>query len=250
MISSDRSNAGLDRHVPGCATGSIPPTRPVRAESVRPPCRALVVALRRLFGKEEKSFELLARLAQEALNGVRVVAAYLRHPAELKTLDEFVAMRRRNKAVKKEINEGFCTHRIARLDPEDVASLARALSRISKATVKIAERLSVAPPGLKALDLAKQVPFMEKAAETVVEMVRELHQGMNPERAGTLQARLEEVERDAGKVLVELLRGLYSDHCQTLHIIFLKDLFELQERVADRCRDAGELITSIVLKSV
>ena len=32
------------------------------------------------------------------------------------------------------------------------------------------------------------------------------------------------------------------------HIIFLRDLYELLEKVIDRCRDAGNIILQIVLK--
>lgn len=250
MTNTNPFKIGLARRLAGCAAGSIPPARAVRAELVCQPHRILVVAVRRLFGKEEKSFNLLEGLALEALKGVRLLGTYLRRPDQLKTLDEFVAIRRRSKAIKDEINKALCTHLIPRLEPQDIVTLARALYGIARTAEKIAGRLSVAPPGLKAVDLAKQVPFIEKAAETVVEMLRELRQGMNPERTETRQSQLQELEGEADKVLVELLRGLYSDGGETLQVIFLKDLFELQERVADQCRDAGNVITSIVLKNV
>ena len=193
---------------------------------------------------------MLEALAQEAVASVRVLGSYLRRPDQLETLDEFVAMRRRSKAINNELNEVLCTHLIPRLEPADIVALARALYTITKTAEKIVERLSVAPTALKAADLAKQVPFIEKAAETVVEMLRELRQGMNPEGIETRQSQLQELEGEADKVLVEVLRGLYSDGCEMMQVIFLKDLFELQERVADRCRDAGNVITSIALKNV
>jgi uncharacterized protein len=247
MMSSNPFKVGLARRFEGCAAGSIPPAR---FESVRQPHLTLMIAIRRLLGKEERFFDLLEALAQEALNSVRALGVSLRRPDHLRTLDEFVAIRRRSKAIRNEINEALCTHLIPALESEDIAALATALYKITKTAEKTAERLSVAPPGLKAADLAKQVPFIEKAAETVVGMLRELRQGMNPERTETLQGQLQELEGEADKVLVARLRGLSSDRYETLQVIFLKDLFELQERVADRCRDAGNVITSIVLKSV
>jgi uncharacterized protein Yka (UPF0111/DUF47 family) len=36
---------------------------------------------------------------------------------------------------------------------------------------------------------------------------------------------------------------------EPLKAVFLKDLFELLERVIDRCRDAGNVINQIVLKN-
>ena len=249
MKNANPFNVGPARRLAVCATSTIPTARVVRTKFVRQPRYALVSAIRRLFGEEAKSFDLLEVLAREALNGVRLLATCLRRPDQLKTLDEFVAIRRRSKAINNEINEALCTQLFPRWEPEDIAALASAFFKIAKTAEKIAEHLSVAPPGLKTAELAKQVPFIEKAAETVVEMLRELRQGMNPERIGTRQSQLQDLEGEADKVLAGLLRGLYSDGQRTVQLIFLKELFELQERVVDRCRDAGNVITSIVFKS-
>ena len=57
------------------------------------------------------------------------------------------------------------------------------------------------------------------------------------------------LEGEADKVLVEMLRGLYATHLDTVRVVFLKDIYELLEKVADRCRDAGNVINQIVLKN-
>jgi uncharacterized protein len=45
-----------------------------------------------------------------------------------------------------------------------------------------------------------------------------------------------------------LLRELFHGTDEARHIIFLRDLYELLEKVIDRCRDAGNIILQIVLK--
>ena len=60
---------------------------------------------------------------------------------------------------------------------------------------------------------------------------------------------LQLIESEADEVLLDQLRGLYSNPSNTLRAVFLKDLFELLEKVADRCRDAGNVINLIVLKN-
>jgi uncharacterized protein Yka (UPF0111/DUF47 family) len=57
------------------------------------------------------------------------------------------------------------------------------------------------------------------------------------------------LEAEADDVLLELLRDLYCSHHDTVRVVFLKDLYELLEKVADRCRDAGNVINHIVLKN-
>ena len=49
--------------------------------------------------------------------------------------------------------------------------------------------------------------------------------------------------------LVELLRELYSGRVEPVAVIVLKDLYDLLEKVIDRCRDAGNVISHIVLKN-
>jgi uncharacterized protein Yka (UPF0111/DUF47 family) len=44
------------------------------------------------------------------------------------------------------------------------------------------------------------------------------------------------------------LRDLYHSDYDTKHMIFLRDLFDLLEKVIDRCRDTGNIILQVVLK--
>ena len=45
-----------------------------------------------------------------------------------------------------------------------------------------------------------------------------------------------------------LLSDLYSGRYDALQMILLRDLYELLEKVIDRCRDAGNVIAHIALK--
>ena len=51
------------------------------------------------------------------------------------------------------------------------------------------------------------------------------------------------------KLMVELLRDLYAGEKDAVSVIALKDLYDLLEKVIDRCRDAGNVIFHIVLKN-
>ena len=57
-----------------------------------------------------------------------------------------------------------------------------------------------------------------------------------------MNARLQTIEGDADKLELELLRDLYHGDYTAKHIIFLRDLYDLLEKVIDRCRDAGNII--------
>jgi hypothetical protein len=79
-------------------------------------------------------------------------------------------------------------------------------------------------------------------------MVKELRKGTDIRTAREMNARLQIIEGDADKLELELLRDLYHGDYTSKHIIFLRDLYELLEKVIDRCRDAGNIILQVVLK--
>jgi uncharacterized protein Yka (UPF0111/DUF47 family) len=57
------------------------------------------------------------------------------------------------------------------------------------------------------------------------------------------------VEGDADDLILHRLKELYRVETQAVKLIILKDLFELLEKVVDRCRDAGNVISNIILKN-
>jgi uncharacterized protein Yka (UPF0111/DUF47 family) len=63
-----------------------------------------------------------------------------------------------------------------------------------------------------------------------------------------MNARLQHIEGEADKLIMELLKDLYSGQHDPLRVIMLRDLYDLLEKVVDRCRDAGNVLSHIVLK--
>jgi uncharacterized protein Yka (UPF0111/DUF47 family) len=98
------------------------------------------------------------------------------------------------------------------------------------------------------LSFRKQVELLDQAAETVLAMVKELRKGTDIETTRQMNARLQTIEGDADNLEFELLRDLYQGDYGTKQLMFLRDLYELLEKVIDRCRDAGNVVLQIVLK--
>jgi uncharacterized protein Yka (UPF0111/DUF47 family) len=47
----------------------------------------------------------------------------------------------------------------------------------------------------------------------------------------------------------ELLRDLYGGKYDAIRAIVIRDVYELMEKVVDRCHDAGNVVMQIVLKN-
>jgi uncharacterized protein Yka (UPF0111/DUF47 family) len=206
-------------------------------------------SLQKILGKEDKFFTLLEASAEEARNSVRTLRKYLANPETLKTLDEFILTRRKDKAITAQISEALCTTFVTTLEREDIEALSNALYKIPKTVEKIAERIMLGPQYVESIDLSRQMGLLENATEMVVTMIRELRRGVNLERIRTHNDQLQAIEGDADNALLDKLKELYATQGNAIRVVFLKDIFELLEKVADRCRDAGNVINHIVLKN-
>ena len=129
--------------------------------------------------------------------------------------------------------------------------LSAALYRIPKTVEKFAERFMISLPLVREVDFSKHIALLDEATIEVVAMVkllRDLGSGQLDE-AKELNRRLQTIEGDADKFILELLGDLYSGRHDATKVIALTDLFELLEKVIDRCRDTGNVVTHIVLKN-
>jgi hypothetical protein len=64
-----------------------------------------------------------------------------------------------------------------------------------------------------------------------------------------LNTKLQYLEGEADGLMIDLLKDLYSGRYDALKAMVIRDLFELMEKVIDRCRDAGNVVMHIVLKN-
>jgi uncharacterized protein Yka (UPF0111/DUF47 family) len=206
-------------------------------------------SLQRLMGKEDKFFDLLEASAQESRSSVQALIRFMKNPDELKTLDEFVMSRRKEKKINDEISEALCTTFVTALEREDIEALSVALYKIPKTMEKIGERILLAPHLFKGIDLTRQVTMLEKATDTLVTMIQELRKNVHLEKIRTHNDQLQVLEGEGDKLILEELKNLYAGSHDGIKVIFLKDIFELIEKVFDRCRDAGNVINHIVLKN-
>jgi hypothetical protein len=205
----------------------------------------------KLIGKDQKFFDLLEASAEEALASTKLLASYLQRMDAYRTasdLDDFIQSRRKDKKITSHITEELCRTFVTPLEREDIDELSRSLYRIPKTVEKLVERLSIYPGRVPREGLIRQAEFLGKAAEAVVFMVKQLRHGSNMERIAEANDRLQAAEGDADKYMLGLLRDLYQGDYDAKETVILQDLFEMLEKSIDRCRDAGNVVSQIVLK--
>ena len=207
-----------------------------------------MISIQKLFGKKDVFFDLLAASATQARASVKALHLLLSSPGDAQSLDVFADSRREDKKITQQIDEALCRTFVTELEREDIEALANALYKIPKTAEKIAERIQITRDRLKAVDFSRQIQLMDSAADTVVTMISEL-QKLHLERVKELNEKLQQVEGEADKLMLESLRQLYNGTPDAVQVVILKDLYDLIEKVVDRCRDAGNVVAHIVLKN-
>jgi uncharacterized protein Yka (UPF0111/DUF47 family) len=206
-------------------------------------------SLQRLLGKEDMFFGLLEASAQEAHTSVQALVKLSKALDKPVELEEFSRSRRKDKEITETIRNAVYTTFVTALEREDIESLGNALYRIPKTVEKFSERILLSPPLVRGVDFSRQIDPLDQATGCVLKMVQSLRHGVDLEEIKRLNDKLQQVEGEADKAILELYRDLFSGRHDPLKVIMLKDLYELLEKVIDRCRDAGNVISQIVLKN-
>lgn len=205
-------------------------------------------SLQRLVGGDEIFFDLLERSAGEARESVQVLIKLLNAPSA-SSLDDFALLRKKDKRITEEISERLTTTFVTPLEREDIEALSVALYKIPKTLEKFGERLLLCPERVRRTDFSRQAGLLERAADVVLLMVRELRTSPDLEKVKEQNDKLQYLEGEADRLMVDLLRDLYAGEKDAVSVIALKDLYDLLEKVIDRCRDAGNVLFHIVLKN-
>ncbi len=205
-------------------------------------------SLQKILSKDDKFFELLEASAEEARNSVTVLNRLLSAPGKIPSLQDFHKSKEADKKITEQINEALVNSFVTELDREDIEMLSAVLYKVPKTVEKFAERFIISAALARDTDFSLHIKMLETATNQVVDMVKQLHEGISVEQIKEKNAVLQKVEGDADKLILEILRDLYSGRHEPTKVLAMKDLYELLEKVIDRCRDAGNVVTQIVLK--
>ncbi len=205
-------------------------------------------SLQKIFGKDDPFFRLLEDSAKESQNSVQALKRILQNPSQTPTLDDFIASRRHEKELATEIRDLLVNTFVTALEREDIEALSHALYKIPKTIEKFAERYILCAPRLRDINFDQYLTMMEQVTDALFKMVQTLRKKSDLEGIKELNGVLQRIEGDADKLMLERLRDLYTGRHDAVKAVILKDLYELLEKVFDRCRDAGNVVFHIVLK--
>lgn len=213
-----------------------------------------MISLPKLFGKDQRFYDLLEGSAAEARTSASLLTALvesLQNPAaDGSSLEHFAVHRRKDKQLTRQLTEELCRTFVTPLEREDIEALAESLYKIPKMVNKVGGRLTILPIAADTIrdDLRRQTAILEQATAVVETMVKQLRAGMDLEKARELNEQLQGLEGEADKLMLHTYQALFQGQRDARDIVLLKDISELIEKAIDRCRDAGNTVFLVVLK--
>jgi uncharacterized protein Yka (UPF0111/DUF47 family) len=207
-----------------------------------------MINFQRLLGREDEFFTLLEASTQEGVNAIAGLKRVLANAEGTPSLRDFAEARRKDKELTSRLEEMLITTFVTPLEREDIEELAEVLYKIPKTVEKFAERYIIAVPQIRGADFGKQVMLIEQAIQIVLKMVQALREGDLGD-IKSLQNKLQALESEADDVLLAYFGKLYEPGFPSVKAVILKELADLLERIIDRCRDAGNVISHVLLKN-
>jgi uncharacterized protein len=206
-------------------------------------------SIQRFFSQDTKFFDLLEASAAETQELTRLLVELLKDRTRSHPLDQFALARGKDKSITEQISQELVNTFVTGLEREDIEMLSYALYRTCKTIEKFAERFNLAPQRLTNVDFSEQTELMERATTTLVEMVKALRRNPTLEEIRELNERMQAIETVADDVVLKLLGEVYGGKFEPIQAMMVRDLYDLLEKVIDRCRDAANAISHIILKN-
>jgi len=205
-------------------------------------------SLQRAIGQDEEILHLLESCAVEACESVAALNRLVTHTSGA-NLEQFEAARKKEKALLETLADTVSHTLVLAMEREDIEALGDALYRVPKTVDNFAHRYVICANQVNGVDFSRQLTLMERGCSLVATMIRGLRDRLGIGELKHMNANMQKIEGDADDLMLEMIGPLFVPGFPTLKAIIIKDLVELNEKVVDRCRDAGNVIVRVALKN-
>jgi uncharacterized protein len=206
-------------------------------------------SLQRMLGRPGEFFGLLEKSAALGAESVAALKAMVTDGGSPDYPEAFASTRRRDKEVIGKLEEMLSRVFVTPIEREDLEAIATQLYRLPKTVEKFAERYWMVREKIQGYDFSLIAHMLESGAGIVVEMVSSLRLRGNLAAMKALDARLSQIESDAGKVILEALRRIYQPGGDPLREIIAQDLYQILSDCLDVCRSIGRTLALVILKN-
>jgi uncharacterized protein Yka (UPF0111/DUF47 family) len=206
-------------------------------------------SLQRTLGQDGAILKLLEACAREACQSVAALKTLVTQTGARPCLEAFRSVRKKEKELLSTLAETLLHSLVLAMEREDIQALGDTLYRVPKTVDNFAHRFIICATHVEGVDFSRQIDLMQRGCNTVAQMLGGLRERIKFAELKQLNANMQKIESDADDLMLELIGGLFDAGFPTVRAIIVKDLVELNEKVVDRCRDAGNVIVRVALKN-
>ncbi len=200
----------------------------------------------RLIPRESKFFRMFSEVSQNLTQGTRLLHDILKNPANMEPrLDQLQAIEHRGDEMTHGIITALNQTFITPFDREDIhrltSSLDDVLDFVNAAGVRLRLYKIKTPPSIAA-----------ELAAMIVEQSEELAQGVSLLEKNKLVlehcVEVHRLENEADR-LSRAIADLFDNEKDPIHLIKIKELYEVLETATDKAEDAANVLETVALKS-
>ncbi len=201
----------------------------------------------RLIPRESKFFRMFAEVSQNLTQGTRLLHNILKNPANMEPrLDQLQAIEHRGDEMTHGIITALNQTFITPFDREDIhrltSSLDDVLDFVNAAGVRLRLYKIKTPPSIAA-----------ELAAMIVEQSEELAQGVSLLEKNKLVlehcVEVHRLENEADRLSRNAIADLFDNEKDPIHLIKIKELYEVLETATDKAEDAANVLETVALKS-
>ena len=201
----------------------------------------------RLIPRESKFFRMFADVSQNLTQGARLLHDILQNPANMEPrLDQLQEIEHRGDEMTHGIITALNQTFITPFDREDIhrltSSLDDVLDFVNAAGVRLRLYKIKTPPSIAA-----------ELAAMIVEQSEELAQGVSLLEKNKLVlehcVEVHRLENEADRLSRNAIADLFDNEKDPIHLIKIKELYEVLETATDKAEDAANVLETVALKS-
>ena len=201
----------------------------------------------RLIPRETKFFRMFAEVSQNVTEGARLLQDILKNPTDLgERLDRLQEIEHRGDEMTHGIITALNQTFITPFDREDIhrltSSLDDVLDFVNAAGVRLRLYKIKTPPSIAA-----------ELAAMIVEQSEELAQGVSLLEKNKLVlehcVEVHRLENEADRLSRNAIADLFDNEKDPIHLIKIKELYEVLETATDKAEDAANVLETVALKS-
>lgn len=201
----------------------------------------------RLIPRESKFFRMFADVSQNLTQGTRLLHDILKNPANMEPrLDQLQEIEHRGDEMTHGIITALNQTFITPFDREDIhrltSSLDDVLDYVNAAGVRLRLYKIKSPPSIAA-----------ELAAMIVEQSEELAQGVSLLEKNKLVlehcVEVHRLENEADRLSRKAIADLFDNEKDPIHLIKIKELYEVLETATDKAEDAANVLEAVALKS-